>query len=664
MLGVVRIYSRKAQYLFDDAKDVRDKIAVAFRPGDVSLPAEHLQASRNAITIEDGGDMVMNTFNTAMDWEDIAKNFTPLGLHVANQADITLPRAHYASSIRSASVARESESGLDSQSYGQQGGIDLGLDLGDDTMSVEMGRDARSERASSILSHRRDRSMSLLSGKPSARGQGDDVLRLGSDAGGDLAGRPGGAGGPMDIDLGGEQLDLGLDLDFGDGFGEVGYDDDYPVLEAPHPDDRDYEIPAGEATEVAPPPPPAAEPSESQGPSSIARDMSPGTANRIAELNAAHERRVAAAAAARESRPKKRVRIADAVDEDIELEQGVGRRNVDAILGEANYLPSNKGLMAFLQIRQDPAAYYSPTVTRDEKDYYLAAPLNTMADELADLFMVPVQPGDRRGPVDEDDDVEEARRQQGRHSERFNPDAAGAGPVLDDDGWGDVVWGGDDFGDGFGEVGYQDDGPMIRDDDQGAELARKRTGSLAPSLIGGDQHPSRAGSVARDILDARAQASGLSADCPVAFFDTRLRSEGGAPQTQGQSQFSSALEEKSQGGSGQGWSRNTVMAVEYLRTELEGADAALSFKKATTQVSLCFLRPVVPTTHFYSLSLNIGIQTGSFNHVFRNAESRDKGHDPTRSSPSVWGYPDFRQTEIIRRGFYPCGGGGFGGPCQ
>jgi hypothetical protein len=67
-----------------------------------------------------------------LDREDIARNFIPLGLHVANEADITLPRAHYASSIRSSSIARESENGIDSQDF-ESGGIDLGLDMGDDT---------------------------------------------------------------------------------------------------------------------------------------------------------------------------------------------------------------------------------------------------------------------------------------------------------------------------------------------------------------------------------------------------------------------------------------------------------------------------------------------------------------------------------------------------
>jgi len=69
MLGVVRIYSRKAQYLMDDAKDVRDKISMAFRPGDVDALAEHVQATRGAITIQAGeGDLGMMRYNTAMDW--------------------------------------------------------------------------------------------------------------------------------------------------------------------------------------------------------------------------------------------------------------------------------------------------------------------------------------------------------------------------------------------------------------------------------------------------------------------------------------------------------------------------------------------------------------------------------------------------------------------
>ena len=203
-------------------------------------------------------------------------------------------------------MARESENGIDSQDF-EQGGIDLGLDMGDDTISIEYGREARSERASSVASRRRQRSMSLLSGVKSVQGD-DDVLRLGSELG-DQHG--------MDIDLGGQELDLGLDL--GGGFGDVGGD----AMDVDM-DDEERERARRESTRLSTPPP-----LDEQDPSSIGRDLSPETAGRIAELAAQQEQR------AERAKPKKRVRIA-AIDEEIELEDGVGRRDVTAILGEVS----------------------------------------------------------------------------------------------------------------------------------------------------------------------------------------------------------------------------------------------------------------------------------------------------------------------------------------
>ena len=245
-----------------------------------------------------------------LDREDIARNFIPLGLHVANEADITLPRAHYASSIRSSSIARESENGIDSQDF-ESGGIDLGLDMGDDTISIEYGREARSERASSVASRRRQRSMSMLSGVKSVRGDDEDVLRLGSDAGDN----------GMDIDLGGQELDLGLDL--GGGFGDIDMGGDAMDVDM-NLNDEDRERARRESTRLSTPPP-----LDEQDPSSLGRDLSPGVAERIAEIAAQQEQR------AERAKPKKRVRIA-AVDDDIELEDGVGRRDVTAILGEVS----------------------------------------------------------------------------------------------------------------------------------------------------------------------------------------------------------------------------------------------------------------------------------------------------------------------------------------
>ncbi|XP_029994661.1 double-strand-break repair protein rad21-like protein 1 [Sphaeramia orbicularis] len=57
LLGVVRVYSRKAKYLLADCNDALVKIKMAFRPGQTDLPLEGLEATLKAITlIEDFTD--------------------------------------------------------------------------------------------------------------------------------------------------------------------------------------------------------------------------------------------------------------------------------------------------------------------------------------------------------------------------------------------------------------------------------------------------------------------------------------------------------------------------------------------------------------------------------------------------------------------------------
>ncbi|XP_062283119.1 double-strand-break repair protein rad21-like protein 1 [Scomber scombrus] len=57
LLGVVRIYSRKAKYLLADCSDALVQIKVAFRPGQTDMPVEGLEATVKAITlIEDFTD--------------------------------------------------------------------------------------------------------------------------------------------------------------------------------------------------------------------------------------------------------------------------------------------------------------------------------------------------------------------------------------------------------------------------------------------------------------------------------------------------------------------------------------------------------------------------------------------------------------------------------
>ncbi|XP_034445454.1 double-strand-break repair protein rad21-like protein 1 [Hippoglossus hippoglossus] len=51
LLGVVRIYSRKAKYLFADCSNALLQMKVAFRPGQTDLPVEGLEATVTAITL-------------------------------------------------------------------------------------------------------------------------------------------------------------------------------------------------------------------------------------------------------------------------------------------------------------------------------------------------------------------------------------------------------------------------------------------------------------------------------------------------------------------------------------------------------------------------------------------------------------------------------------
>merc|ERR1712012_1386396 len=75
LLGVVRIYSRKAKYLLADCNEAFVKIKMAFRPGMVDLPEDRREAAMNAITLPD----VFHDFDTDMpdlDDMDIQQQFS------------------------------------------------------------------------------------------------------------------------------------------------------------------------------------------------------------------------------------------------------------------------------------------------------------------------------------------------------------------------------------------------------------------------------------------------------------------------------------------------------------------------------------------------------------------------------------------------------------
>ncbi|KAI5454367.1 Electron transfer flavoprotein alpha-subunit [Naganishia albida] len=590
MLGVVRIYSRKTQYLFDDCKDVRDKITMAFRPGQVDLPAEQLIANKNAITYTERRneyDIMMSDLNMNMSWNEIAKNFQPLGLHLANEADITLPRAHYAASARSSSISRESE--YESQ-RGRAGtaepfeeGIDLGLNLGNDLgdlgdISVEFGREAGVERAPSVAS-----GMQI-------GGRASSVLtdRTARSATAELGGSVLGAGellaasrGDLDLELEAPG-DLGLDL--GEGFDLPPLEDDVQMQDVQGFEgiaDEEAEIQARarrESTALSPPPPEVQE--------SIMADITPRTANRIAHLAETREK-AAAANAARKTGPKKHVRIAAAFDEDIEQEEdetrGAARRDISSILGKENYIPANEAEIALARIQEDPAAFYNPTIQKGNQTFFMATPAGiSMAPELSTLFMIPTNVLRRRrdGPespsrkrarlgeaaMEDDEEIEAARREQRALSERLPADFQLEDITFDMDARQVDI---QDEPMGFDNLG------MARDSSVRApSMLKSPTPALARERLMSEARSLRAPSLAPSVMQS-------PDDCAIGFFDARTRVNG-APLTESQSQSQTAAsqyygeDEASQADARQrGFSQNTVKAVGFLRSEFSNEDGEI-----------------------------------------------------------------------------------------
>lgn len=69
LLGVARIYSRKAKYLLDDCNETLAKVKKAFRPGAVDME-EGEGRNRDAVTLraEAGGLEDILNFDDRQDW--------------------------------------------------------------------------------------------------------------------------------------------------------------------------------------------------------------------------------------------------------------------------------------------------------------------------------------------------------------------------------------------------------------------------------------------------------------------------------------------------------------------------------------------------------------------------------------------------------------------
>ncbi|KFR12849.1 Double-strand-break repair protein rad21-like 1, partial [Opisthocomus hoazin] len=86
LLGVVRIYHRKAKYLLADCSEALTKMKTAFRPGLVDLPEENIEAAYQSITLPEE----FHDFETPLpdlNAIDVAEHFT---LNQSSAEDITL----------------------------------------------------------------------------------------------------------------------------------------------------------------------------------------------------------------------------------------------------------------------------------------------------------------------------------------------------------------------------------------------------------------------------------------------------------------------------------------------------------------------------------------------------------------------------------------------
>ncbi|XP_043844771.1 double-strand-break repair protein rad21-like protein 1 [Dromiciops gliroides] len=86
LLGVVRIYHRKAKYLLADCSEAFIKMKMTFRPGLVDLPEENFEAAYNSITLPEEFHDFDNQLPN-MNAIDVSEHFT---LHQSKAEDITL----------------------------------------------------------------------------------------------------------------------------------------------------------------------------------------------------------------------------------------------------------------------------------------------------------------------------------------------------------------------------------------------------------------------------------------------------------------------------------------------------------------------------------------------------------------------------------------------
>ncbi|CUA66660.1 Double-strand-break repair protein rad21 homolog [Rhizoctonia solani] len=595
LLGVCRIYSRKAKYLLDDCNEALLKIRLAFRPGIVDMTEDQLQVPRNAITLSGEGidiDLLMPDMNWDLDF--VASQIPATTQNIARPGDITLANAG------------DITLALDDTGYGfdlgpldgigsQDIDFDLGLDLdgdrapsakdgeGDETMSLEAPRDApapRSARESlaSAFHGRGDDDLERLSQRSRSKTR-ELSFEPGPGPGFDVTG--------MDIDI--EGLDGGLDL--GIGFEEPPALTPGPATEVapatPAAGPEDTTQLEGEKTPLADrsrASTPLSEPPPTPGAGDVLPGITPKTAERISKKAEETEK-----LSGRKKTTAKKL-VVDSVAELAEERRGRRDEDLSAIQTEQQFLPNNTTVARLLEIRADPIAHFLPTKTTPNGTFFCAAPPG-LPPALAEMFMFPTtnlrRPrGATPAPQAERDEEEELRTpkrarisvpgeepevEYGMHREPSEraPSERPLGP--------DVTL---PISEGFeGFSGLGDDQPF-NIGDVTLDISTTRQPSLpksrAQSLAADDEVRSRYSTPGpgpgRTFEDA---------ECAIAAFDHRTKSS----ETQTQASESDTAGE----GQIKGVSKNTAKALALLQDRLQPDEAAeekvLSFAQVSTKAT-------------------------------------------------------------------------------
>ncbi|KAK4933531.1 hypothetical protein LTR28_011247, partial [Elasticomyces elasticus] len=209
LLGVVRIYSRKARYLLDDCNEALMKIKMAFRPGIVDLPPSQSHAANPAALLVPDTITELDLLAPIPDLEDLLAE--PTTSRYAPGQDPTLLDYGMSQSQLNPSSDKDARPEAEERLELYQDDLPLDLGFGDDTTITAAG----------------DRSIEVGRRQPTPRPGAEDVSGflgedLGLDFGDDLtserresrqppAAADYGLAGETDVQMGGmEELDLGV----------------------------------------------------------------------------------------------------------------------------------------------------------------------------------------------------------------------------------------------------------------------------------------------------------------------------------------------------------------------------------------------------------------------------------------------------------------------